>query len=135
MHNTHVSMDPQTDLPRTSSALNTEDGFRDFYRPLAKALHIGGPPRKEWLEHLDYERLCGTVTDRVLGAPTFSSADQLIAWLSEEATRGWQERIKRHGDTQGQGLISLVERMVTTEPGDRVDIAGVLAHPFLRRDL
>lgn len=75
------------------------------------------------------------MTDRIPNAPTFSSGDHLIAWLSEEATKGWEERKKSDRNTQGQGLIGLVERMVTTEPGARVDIAGVLAHPFLDRDL
>lgn len=58
-----------------------------------------------------------------------------MAWLSEEAAKGWTERKERHGDAQQQGFIGLIQRMVTTEPGARVDIAEVLAHPFLRRDL
>lgn len=62
------------------------------------------------------------------------SKDQLILGISEAAAKGWRDRKQNRSDAH-QEFIDLIQRMVVTEPGARLDIAEVLAHPWLRREV
>lgn len=59
--------------------------------------------------------------------------DQLILGISEAAAKGWRDRKQNRSDDH-QEFIDLIQRMVVTEPSARLDIAEVLAHPWLRRE-
>lgn len=63
------------------------------------------------------------------------SKDQLILGLSEAAAKGWRDRKQHRWDSQQGEFIDLIQRMVVTEPGARLDIEEVLAHPWLRREV
>lgn len=58
----------------------------------------------------------------------------MMSALSLEAAKGWRKRRELRWDALQDEFIDLLERMVTTVPGARLDIAEVLAHPWLRRE-
>ncbi|KAG6359868.1 hypothetical protein INS49_010921 [Diaporthe citri] len=108
-----------------------DHGFRDFYKRLANALLVGGPPPGEWLGYLDYERLLSSAAQAIHIDKTLASTEQFMAEISSEAAKGWEKRAGRNWETQHELFIDLLQRMVTTVPGARLDIAEVLAHSWL----
>lgn len=117
-----------------SGYLVDQNGFRDFYQRLGNALRTGGPPPEEWLEYLDLERLSGWISSELPESRPILSKDQLISELSEAAAKGWGDRGQYSANAQHREFIDLIRRMVVTDPGARLDIAEVLAHPSLRRE-
>ena len=63
------------------------------------------------------------------------SKDKLVLELSEAAAKGWRVRKQYRWDAQQKEFIDLIQRMVVTESGARLDMAEVLAHPWLRREV
>lgn len=61
------------------------------------------------------------------------SKDQLILGIQEAAAKGWRARKQNLSDAQ-QEFVDLIQRMVVTGPSARLNIAEVLAHPWLRRE-
>lgn len=108
-----------------------QHGFRDFYKRLASALLVGGPPPEEWLEYLDCERLVSSTAQAIHIDKTLSSKEEFMAQLSSEAAHGWEKRARRNWVTQPELFIDLLQRMVISVPGARLDVEGVLTHPWL----
>lgn len=112
-----------------------QHGFRDLYQHLGNTVRVGGPPPKEWLEYLDRERLLSSITRHITDGQKLAYTDQLMLEISLEAAEGWRRRAGLHWVAQPEEFVDLLQRMVTTVPGARLDIAEVLAHPWLRQEL
>lgn len=107
-----------------------QHGFRDFYKRLASALLVGGPPPEEWLEYLDCERLLLFAAQTIRMDKTLASTDKFMEAMSLEAAKGWEEREGQCRMAQPELFMNMLQRMVTTIPGARLDITEVLAHSW-----
>lgn len=101
-----------------------QNGFRDFYQRFGATLRVGGPPPREWLQHLDVARVLHSTRRSMHNDPPFASVDDLVEGLSLEADKGWQKGSRGH-------FTDLIRNMLKTDPKDRLDIGEVLAHPLL----
>lgn len=112
-------------MPGTSIDQN---GFRDLHRRLENTLRVGGPPPAEWLAHLDLDRLLSyTRSDHLENAPS-APTDHLNEKVTLLAAERWNRR------ALPEDFVDLMQGMLKTDPNDRLDIAGVLAHPWLSRE-
>lgn len=63
------------------------------------------------------------------------STDQLVSGWSKEAAKRCEDR-KQHRWVSQQGeFINLIQPMVVTVPRERLGIAKVLVHHYLRREV
>lgn len=103
-----------------------QHGFRDFYKRLASALLVGGPPPEEWLEYLDCDRLLLSAAQAIHMDKTLATTDKFMEAMSLEAAKGWEEREGRCRMAQPELFIGLLQRMVTTIPDARLDMMEFL---------
>lgn len=100
-------------------------GFRDLHQRLENTLRVGGPPPAEWLPHLDLDRLLSFTKSNNLKNPPSAPTDHLVEKMTLLAAERW----KTHA--LPEDFIDLMQGMLKTSPNDRLDITGVLAHPWL----